>query len=192
MKCALRGLFFLACAAALMAQQPQATPDSTAGLETPWDIAAVLQKIGAHAGRLLPALEKLDANVWTQKGASETYAAQLGSGRQQAKALAEGAKALAQNPEKLSAGLELLFRMQALDDTLRSLQEVIRKYQSPADAQTLVALAAENDSNQDRLQRYVVSLAAEREQEFAVMDKEAQRCRGILTQMPPRTAGRKK
>jgi len=40
---------------ALMAQQPQAnsTPQS-AGLETTWDTAAVLQDISAHAGRSFP------------------------------------------------------------------------------------------------------------------------------------------
>jgi hypothetical protein len=35
-----------------------------------------------------------------------------------------------------------------------------------------------------------VNLAAEREQQFEVMDREAQRCRGILTTQP--AAGRKK
>jgi hypothetical protein len=193
MRCALRGLPFLACAAALMAQQPQANSTSQpAGLETTWDTAAVLQDIGAHAGRLIPALDQVNAKVWTEKGASETYAAQLQSSKEQVKALADGAKALARNPEKLSAGLELLFRMRALDVMLASVVEAMRKYQSPVDAQALAGLAAENGANEERFERYLVNLAAQREQEFAVMDKEAQRCRGLVTQAPPRQSGRKK
>ncbi len=192
MKCALRGLLFLACAVALMAQQPQAnsTPQA-AGLETTWDTAAVLQDISAHAGRLIPALDRVDAKVWTAKGASETYASQLQSSKEQVKALADGAQALARNPEKLSAGLELLFRMRALDMMLTSVIEAMRKYQSPGDAQALAGLAAENGADEEHFERYLVNLAAQREQEFAVMDKEAQRCRGIVTQAP-RQPGRKK
>ena len=79
----------------------------------------------------------------------------------------------------------------AVETTFYSLEEGIRRYQSPADAQELAALSAENGANRERLQRYIVNLAAEREQEYQVMDKEAQRCRGILT-APARRPGRKK
>jgi hypothetical protein len=69
--------------------------------------------------------------------------------------------------------LELFFRLQGLESMLGSVEEALRKYQSSADAAALVALAAENDINRDRLQQYLVNLAAEREKEFAVMDQEA-------------------
>ena len=67
---------------------------------------------------------------------------------------------------------------------LNSLEEGVRKYQSPAEASALASLEAENGANRDRFQKYIVNLAAEREQDLAVMDREAQRCRGILTQTP--------
>jgi hypothetical protein len=191
MKRALRAFLFFATAAALAAQTP--APQPANGLETAWDIAPVLQEMGAYASRLTAALDKIDPQAWLQKGASETYAAQLQSSREQAKALADGSKALAANPEKISSTIELLFRIQALDSMLGSLGEAMRKYQTPSDAQSLAALAAENGANRARFERYIVNLAAEREREFAVMDKEAQRCRGSLSQAPPaRTAGRKK
>jgi hypothetical protein len=190
MRCVLRGLSFLACAAALWAQQTSSFKPFN-GLETDWDIAAVLNQIGVHAGRLLTVLDKIDAKSWVEKGASDTYMHQLESGRQQARAVADGAKALSRNPERLSASLEVYIRIQALDNILRSLAEGVRRYQNEADAQTLTSLAATNDLNRDRLQRYLVNLAAEREQELAVMDKEAQRCRGLVTQAPP-SPGRKK
>ena len=167
-------------------QTPAARPD---GLMTPWEIAPVLQEISAHAGRLLPVLDKVDAKAWAAKGASETYAEQLKSSKDQARALADGAKALARNPEKLSSTLELFFRMQGLDAMLASLQEGLRKYQGPAEAQKLAELAAENGVNRDRFQGYIINLAAEREQELQVMDREAQRCRGIITAPASSAAG---
>jgi len=186
MKRALRGLTLIACAAALSAQtQPSATSEQPAGLESDWDMAAVLQEMSAHAASLLPALDRADAKQWIAKGAPETYAVQLQFCKDQAQALADGAKALASNPEALSAALVVLFREQSLETMLGSVAEAMRKYQSADTAQELVALTAEGGANRDRLQQYVVNLAAEREKVYEVMDKEAQRCRGMVLTPPP-------
>jgi hypothetical protein len=189
----LRRFTLIACAVALCAQTPPPhTPQpQSAGLETDWDIAAALQEIGVHAGRLLPALNRIDARSWVDQGASETYAEQLQSAKDQTQALADGARALAKNPERLSADLELYFRMQSIDNMLISVEEGMRKYQSPASAQALASLQAEAGANRDRLQRYIVNLAAEREKELRVMDEEAQRCRAALT-APASKTGKKK
>ncbi len=186
---ALRALAFLCCAASIYAQD--GASKQPAGLETDWEIAAVVRDMGAHVSRLVPLLDKIDAKSWVEKGASDTYVAQLQSSREQAKALVSGAQALAGNPTQLSAALELHFRLQALQTMLGSVEEGMRKYQSPADAQALARLAAENDADRERFEKYIVNLAAEREKEFQAMDREAQRCRGVLTQTPTR-AGRKK
>jgi hypothetical protein len=190
---ALRGLTLLVCGAALHAQT-QPSPQQPAGLEPDWDIRPILQEISDHAARLLPVLDQIDAKSWVEKGASETYAAQWQSSKDQAKALADGARALARNPEKLSASLELFFRIEGLETMLASLEEGIRKYQGPAEAQALAGLAAENGANRERFRKYIVNLAAEREEQFRVMDREAQRCRGILTTQPApiRNPGKKK
>jgi hypothetical protein len=190
---ALRGLILWACAAALYGQaQPAHQPP--AGLEPDWDISVILQEMSAHAGRLLPELDRIDVKAWIAKGAPDTYGAQLQSSKDQARAFADGARDLARNPEKLSASLELLFRIQGLETMLGSLEEGTRKYQDPAVAQALASLEAENGANRDRFQKYVVNLAAEREQQFQVMDREAQRCRGILSAQPAASpnSGRKK
>jgi hypothetical protein len=181
---ALRGLILWACAAALYGQAQPAQQLRPAGLEPDWDIGAVLQEMSAHAARLLPVLDRVDVKAWIEKGASDTYAAQLQSSKDQARAFADGARDLARDPEKLSVSLELLFRIQGLETMLGSLEEGIRKYQGPALAATLASLAAENGANRDRFQRYIVNLAAEREQQFQVMDHEAQRCRGIPAVKP--------
>lgn len=196
---ALRGILF--CAAALHAQAPPAQPvpaqsqgsAAGAGLETPWEIAPVLNAIGDHSTRLLAALDRFDANSWVEKGASPTYAEQLKSCKEQVKAVADNSKALARNPEQLAASLELLIRMQGVDALLGSVEEAIRKYQDPARAQDLIVLEAENGANRDRFQQYLVSLAADREHALQVMDKEAQRCRSqIAVPCTPVKTGKKK
>src|SRR5580698_6792775 len=193
MSLGMRRFTLIACAVALYGQTPppHAAQQRPVGLETDWDIAAALQEIGDHAGRLLPALNRIDARSWVDQGASETYAEQLQSAKDQTQSLADGAKALAKNPERLPVALELYFRMQAIDAMLASVEEGMRRYQTPASAQALASLQAEAGANRDRLQRYIVNLAAEREQELHVMDQEAQRCRGTLT-APPAKAGKKK
>jgi len=188
----------LVCAAALGAQtQPPAAGQARpAGLETEWDIAVVLGEIGVHAGRLLPELDRVDAKAWVDKGASETYAAQLESSKQQARALELGAKALSQDPERLAQSLELFFRIEGLDSMLVTLEDGLRKYQSEADAESLASLAAENGANRERFRQYLTTLAAEREKQLEMMDREAQRCRGVMMSQPapatPPAAGRKK
>jgi hypothetical protein len=195
-----RALVFL-CAAAWcgQAQQapaaapaPQTTPAETpAGLETDWEMAPVLEEMSAHAGRLLSELNRVDVRAWVNRGASETYVQQLDSARQQAKALADGAKALARNPEKLSAGLVVLFRIQGLEAMVGSLVEGLRHYQNADEAQRLASLSAENGANRDRFQHYLVNLAADQEQRSQVMDQEAQRCRNLLAAPAPRPTGKK-
>jgi hypothetical protein len=182
----------LACATAFYGQT-QAAPPRAPGLETEWDVAVILGEMGAHAGRLLDALNRVDVRAWEAKGASETYAAQLESSKQQAKAFEDGARALAADPDKLADALVLLFRIEGLDTMLGSLEQGIRTYQSPADAQALARLAAENGTNRERFRKYIVELAADREKQFAVMDSEAQRCRAALANQPPPApaAGRK-
>lgn len=194
----LQGLIVSAGVLAIFAQgpAPSSPPQSstdTAGLEPAWEIAPVLQEMGDHAARMLPLLNQVDAKGWVGKGASETYADQLQSVKDQTKAFSDGAKALSRNPEKLSASLELLFRIQWLDTMLPSVEEGTRKYQSAQLAQQLAATSAENGANRERFRRYIVNLAAEREHQFEVMDREAQRCRAALAPTaPPKTSGRKK
>jgi hypothetical protein len=187
-------LSVILCAVAAYAQTPPAKPPA-AGLEPAWDMAVVLQEIAAHAGRLLPALNHLNAPAWVANGASDTYVAQQESSRQQVLAVVGEAEALSRNPEKLSGALQLFFRMESLETMLSSLQEGARKYQDPLAAQSLAALFGEGGANRERLRSYIVNLAAEREHQFEVMDREAQRCRATLMAPPPppkKTTGRKK
>jgi hypothetical protein len=134
----------------------------------------------------------VNAGAWVSKGASDTYVAQLQSSRDQTLAIATEAKGLARNPEKLSAGLQLFFRFQGLESMLLSLEDAARRYQNSQVAQTLASTFAEGGANRDRFRNYIVSLAAEREHQFEVMDQEAQRCRASLMAPPAKNTVRKK
>jgi len=192
MACALRGLILISCAAALSAQTPPSLEKTQAGLETNWDIGVVMRQIADNAGKMLPLLYQIDVKSWVEKGASDTYFAQVESSKEQARAALSGANALEQNPEKLAASLELFFRVEALESMLASLGDGVRKYQDPKLAQSITKAITDSNGNRNRLQQYLVNLAAEREQELQVMDREAQRCRATITQPAPLRTGRKK
>lgn len=154
------------------------------GIEPDWDIRPVLKEIAAHAQRLIPVLDQIDTKGMSQNGAPDTYLSQIQQSKVQAKALATEATTLASGPQQLSADLQTFFRMQSLERTLLSIEEGLRKYWNPAIADLLRGQMAENATNRERFQRYIVDLAVEHEQEYAVMDHEAQRCRGILAKDP--------
>lgn len=154
------------------------------GIEPDWDIRPVLKEIAAHAQRMVPVLQQIDAKEMVKNGVPDTYIAQLNESVVQTKALATEAAALANSPDKLSADLATFFRMLSLEKTLFSIEEGIRKYWNPAVADLLNSQMAENGANRERFQRYILDLAATHEQECAVMDHEAQRCRGILAKQP--------
>jgi len=153
------------------------------GVEPDWDIRPVLKEIAVRAQRLVPALEKIDTKGMVQNGAPDTYAAQIDASKAQARALSAEALALANTPEKFSADLQAFFRMQSLEN-MQSIEDGLRKYWNPALADLLSKEMAGNGANRERFQRYIVDLAAEREQEYAIMDHEAQRCRGFLAKQP--------
>ena len=162
------------------------------GLTPEWDIQKTLEAIAAHAGRLQPILDQLDPQTWVGKGASDTYVTQWNAARTQAKAVAAAARELSKRPDKLTGALETFFRVQSLELVVGSLQEGIRKYQNPALADLLSGTVAENGANREKLQRYILDLAAQKEQEFQVADREAQRCREFLSKNPPAKKADKK
>ena len=146
-----------------------------------WDIRAVLKEISAHAGRLVSLLDQIDPAAWVEKGAPDAYVGQWKSARAQAQALSTEAKALGKDPEKLSEAMKVFFRMQSLEFMMNSLAAGVRRYQNPALGDLLTGVTAENGANRERFQTHIVELAALREQEYQIMDYEAQRCRAVLS-----------
>ena len=169
----------------------QSTP--SAGLATPWDTAPMIDALSTQALRLKPVLDQLTPKDWIAKGAPDTYVAQWEGAESELIYLTDSAKALEKQPDRLTLALDTYFRVQSLDQRLRSLVDGVRTYQNPAVGDLLLGIAAENAANRDKLRQYITDLGAAKEQEFEVADKEAQRCRGTLNkQTPSRPAAIKK
>ncbi len=147
-------------------------------------IVAIFNGLSQHAARIEPMLQQLRPNDWVTKGAPDTYVTQWNSALEQLKAIQSDMSALAQRPDQMTECMKALFRVQASHQALNSLMDGLRRYQNPALAELIESVSAEDQSNLDRLQQYVLQLANEKDQEYAVVDAEAQRCRATLSRQP--------
>ena len=176
----MRALFAI-LAALLMAAALHAQPQ---GLAPEWDVRRMLDSLIAETGKLEPILNQVRPKDWVADGAPQTYVAQFDSLRVQNKAVAQAAKNLQQKPAELVPLLQLVFRIQAFDVALHSVEEGLRKYQNPSLADLLIAVVAEGVAPREHLQQYALEVATEREQQCSVADREAQRCRESISKSP--------
>jgi hypothetical protein len=163
--------------AVLLAQTP-------AAVSADWDVSKSVAALSAQAARLKPILDQLTPQQWVSKGAPQAYVQQWKGAEDELGYLVNSAKALEKQPERLTLALDTYFRLQSLESRLNSLADGVRNYQNPAVGDLLLGVLAENSSNRDNLRQYITDLAAQKEQEFQIVDKEAQRCRGILSHQP--------
>jgi hypothetical protein len=177
----------LSCGA--IAQQTNSSPGSSAAGMTDDEVAAIFNRLSQRAARMAPMLEQLHPNDWIARGASDTYLAQWNSTLEQFRAIQSDMSALAQHPERLTESMKALFRMQSTNQALDSLMGGTRKYQNPALADLIESVAAEANGDIDRFEKHLVELADEKEQQFTVVDREAQRCRATLSRQPAPAAG---
>ncbi len=169
----------------------QAPPPATAGVSSEWDVRQLLDSLNSQASHLKPIVDQVHPDEWVAKGAPDAYVAQFKSGEAEIQYLLTSSAALAREPERLTLALDTYFRMEAMERTLASLTEGIRKYQNPALADLTQSVMAENSNNRDRLRQYITDLSAQKEKEFQVADREAQRCRATLMSQPTSTQGKK-
>jgi len=180
----------LASVALALGQSPQPSETSATepGVASEWDARKLIDALTAQAQHLKPIIDQVQPAAWVQKGAPDAYVAQWNAAQAQLKYLIDSSDAFARQPERLPIGLDAYFRMQAVETTLSSLTEGVRKYQNPALASIMQSVIAENSNNRDRLRQYLQDLATQKEEEFKVADREAQRCRAALLQQPaPKT-----
>lgn len=166
----------LLAGAAFSQQGPASPPDP--------EIVAVFNGISLHASKIEPMLQQLRPNDWVAKGAPDTYVAQWNSTIEQLRAIQSDMSALAQHPDQMTECMKALFRVQASHQALDSLMGGLRRYQNPALAELIESVAAEDQSQLDRLEQYVLELAGEKDRQYAVVDREAQRCRATLSREP--------
>jgi hypothetical protein len=167
------------------APQPNGQPTGQPSVAPEWDTSKAVAAFSDQAKRLKPILDQLTPQEWVAKGAPQTYVLQWQEAEQELSYVATSAQSLEREPERLTLALDTLFRWERLDVDLSSLVEGVRHYQNPAVGDLVVSVLGENSSNRERLKQHIADLATQHEQEFAVVDKEAQRCRGQVTRPAP-------
>jgi len=165
-------------------QQVPVPQVSLAGVQTPWDVRTIIDKLVDENEHFEPVLENIHPQEWVPKGASPVYIQQLQQAQQQTRDVVVTSRKLAQRTDELSLALDDYFRLEALDSTARSLEEGVRRYADRSAADKLAALIAHNFSAREQFRDYLSSLATSQEQNFKVADQEAQRCRGIISREP--------
>ena len=147
------------------------------GVTAPWDLKKTLESLQASGARLKPVIEQLNPKEWIAQGASEGYEAQKREVLKQLQGVTSLAYRLAADTERLTLALDLFMRIDSFDLNLQSLAEGVRTYHNPAVAELIVGMRNENGHARQSLRNYVVELAESKEQEFKIVDQEAQRCR---------------
>ena len=171
-------MLLISCAAFAQQQPPPITDPQ---------IVEVFNGISQHAARMEPMLQQLRPNDWVAKGAPDTYVMQWNSALEQLRAIQNDMSALAQHPDQMTENMKALFRVQASHQALISLMGGLRRYQNPALAELIESVAAEDQAELEHFQQYVLQLANDKDQQYDIVDKEAQRCRATLSRQPAET-----
>ena len=151
------------------------------------EVSAIFSHISQRAARIEPMLDQLHPNDWIAKGAPDTYLAQWNSVRRQFTAIESDMSDLTQHPDRLTDSMSALFRVQATHLALGSLMGGVRRYQNPALADLIESVAAEAGGDIDRFEKHILEMTAEKDRQFTLVDREAQRCRATLSREPAGT-----
>ena len=163
-------LFFPLASICLWGQAAPSVPAS-------WDVSKSVSELATQVAKLKPVLAQLTPQAWVEQGAPAAYVEQWQSAQQELDYLDQTARTLEKQPEKLTAALDLYFRLQAVEWRLQSLAEGARKYQSSAAGDVIAEAVGVHATKRDQLREYITDLAVQNERQLAVMDREAQRCR---------------
>jgi hypothetical protein len=171
---------WLCAAAAHLPAQTQ-----TQGVEAPWDARRIIDAVSKNDEQLKPVLGTMDPKQWyEQKGAPSTYVIQLQTAERQLNDVEITSKQVALKPESLPGVLDLYFRLEALEESARAVDEGAKRYGDRQSADQLTRLVAGNFDARQRLRQYIQDLSADLEANFKIADSEAQRCRGIISKEP--------
>jgi len=154
------------------------------GLPPEWEARKLVQEMIDKLKPVGPFLNRLDAGKWVERGAPPAYREQLKAAQDQFDYTLGAAQRLLQQPDRLSIAMETGLRVQSLEFMLLSIAEVVRRYQNGAIADLLISQLGESAAPREKFRQYVVQLAAAKEEELNVADREAQRCRDMLSRQP--------
>ena len=167
----------LLCLAAALAPQGGVLPE--------WEVRKLVDKVIADVGKIKPLFEQMDPARWQDSAAAGVYAPYWKGVQTEATSVEVTGARFAQQPEKLTVGLDFLYRLDSLHAQASLLSQGVRRYQNPALADLLDATVREAGISRDTIRQHVSDLAALREKELEVASNEAQRCRAQLARPTP-------
>ncbi len=171
------------CVWCFASRSPHAQAPPAGGVSSEWDVRKLLDSLNLQAQHLKPIIDQVKPETWVAKGAPEAYVTQWNTAQAELRYLLSSSDALSKSPNGLP-GAGHYFRMQAMESTLGSVTEGIRKYQNPALADLMQSVVAENSSNATGCDSTSRIWRRKRKQEFQIADREAQRCRETLLKQP--------
>lgn len=186
---------FLAVVLSALAQQQAPPPVPAAGavpslgLESPEEARAIVNTSLTEIDALKPVLASLHPDIWyQQKGAPSTYVVQWQTAQREVDYVDTVGRQFLRQVESLPVALDLYYRMEALEATVRSVNEGAQRYGEPATSGKLAAFVGKSFDRRQRFRDYIRDLATNLEQNYKVADDEAQRCRAIISREPPATS----
>jgi hypothetical protein len=187
------GQALLACWVCAVAAQHAAAQMQPAGVETVWDARKIIDAVSKNDEQLKPVLGDLNPKQWyEQKGAPSTYVIQWQAAQRELNDVEVTKRQVSLKPDSLSGVLDLYFRMEALEESARSVDEGAKRYADRQTADQLTRLVAGNFDARQRLRDYIRDLSTDLESNFKIADEEAQRCRGMISREPIPSAGKRK
>ncbi|MCC7155804.1 MAG: hypothetical protein IT161_14610 [Bryobacterales bacterium] len=162
----------LLCLAAALAPQGGVLPE--------WEARKLVDKVMSDIAKIQPMFEQLDPSRWQDKSAGAVYTPYWKGAQAETKSVEITGAKFTQQPERLTTGLDFLYRLDSLHSQVSLLSQGIRRYQNAALADLLDAAMREAASSRDAVRQHVYDLAALREKELEVASNEAQRCRAQL------------
>jgi hypothetical protein len=151
---------------------------------TEWEARRRITELRKSLQEIEGSLAKATLDRWRNDGAPEAYLTQFAETKAQLSATDRALADLHGNPEKLSLAFEVTLRFEAMDHLLNSMREATRKFDDVAVADELAAKIGASLSPRDSFRIYLVELARDRDTQFAILLKEAQRCRTEVN-VPP-------
>ncbi len=156
------------------------------GVAPDWELKPKVLKTAQDAAPLKPLLDQIDPSKWDVPGGNEAYVRQHKESLAAIDHIRNVTDRLAASPARLTIALEALLRMEHFVSQVSSFSEGVRRYQNPAVAELLESELARVMPAREWLRTHVTELAATREKELEVAEKEAQKCREQTQRLAPR------
>lgn len=149
------------------------------GVAPEWEVKKTLDEVSGQTRRFAPLVQQLKPAEWVKSGAPEAYVAHRQSLLDEIGYLDQTLRQLGSKPGRMSLALQCYTRMGTIESRMMSLIDAVRRYQNPALADLIQSIMGETAASRDKLRQYAWDLVASREQEFDVLEQEAQRCRNM-------------